>query len=259
MRRLTALSRSVSGKVALITGAASGIGRETARLFADEGAHVAVTDRAGADTDALVEEIREAGGSAHGWEMDVTDDARVRTTVDEVAGRFGALDIVVNNAGVARFSPIDADDYDQPWDESLAVLLTGPVQVVRAALPHLRAVDDARIVNVASTEAFGATRFGSPYAAAKHGVVGLTRSLAVELGREGITVNCVCPGPVDTGMTREIPPDQKATFAKRRTAIGRYAAPEEIAHGILGFCLPASSYMTGAVLPVDGGLLIRNA
>lgn len=245
--------------MALITGAASGIGRATAHLFADEGVHVAVTDRPGTAIGAVVDDIERSGGSARGWEMDVTDEAGVREAVDEVVARFGSLDIVVNNAGVARFSPIDAEDYEQPWQESLDVMLTGPARVIRAALSHLRAVTGARIVNIASTEGFGATRYGSPYTAAKHGVIGLTRSLAVELGREGITVNCVCPGPIDTGMTRDVRDQDKTVFAKRRTAIGRYAAPEEVAHGILNFCLPASSYMTGVVLPIDGGLLIKNA
>ena len=106
---------------------------------------------------------------------------------------------------------------------------------------------------------FGATKFGSPYTAAKHGVIGLTKSLAVELGREAITVNCICPGPINTGMTSEIDDQDKLIFAKRRTALGRYAEPEEVAHGTLNFCLPASQFMTGAILPVDGGLLIKNA
>ena len=114
-------------------------------------------------------------------------------------------------------------------------------------------------MNIASTEALGATRFGLPYTAAKTGVVGLTRSLAVELGREGITVNCVCPGPVLTGMTSAIPEKDRDEFARRRTILGRYADPEEVAHATLNFVLPASSFMTGAVLPVDGGVTIRNA
>ena len=140
------------------------------------------------------------------------------------------------------------------------MLLTGQVRVIRAALPYLRvAKDGGRIVNIASTEGWGATKFGSAYTAAKHGVIGLTKSLAVEFGSENITVNCICPGPIMTGMTASIPDQDKAIFAKRRTTIGRYGIPEEVAHGTLNFCLPASRYMTGAVLPVDGGLLIKNA
>jgi len=130
---------------------------------------------------------------------------------------------------------------------------------VRAALPHLRRSRCPRIVNIASTEALGATARDSPYAAAKAGVTGLTRALAVELGREGITVNCICPGPILTGMTGGIPEADRQTFARRRTALGRYGRPEEVAHMTLSLCLPAASYITGAVIPVDGGLMARNA
>lgn len=260
MARLSQLSRSVAGKVALVTGAASGMGRATAHLLADEGAHVAVTDLGADRVQATVDEIAGADLSGHGWTMDVADGARVQEVIDQIVDRWGGLDIVINNAGISRFAPIDTDDYEDQWAISLEVLLTAQTRVIRAALPHLRAAaDGGRIVNIASTEGWGATRFGSPYTAAKHGVIGLTKSLAVELGRENITVNCICPGPINTGMTAEIADEDKAVFAKRRTAIGRYGIPEEVAHGTLNFCLPASRYMTGAVLPVDGGLLIKNA
>jgi 3-oxoacyl-[acyl-carrier protein] reductase len=259
MTRLSTLSRSIAGRGALVTGAASGMGRATAHLFADEGALVAVTDLDKAAVDRVVKEIGEAGGKAQGWVLDVGSDSSVAEVVPEIAAAFGRLDIVVNNAGIARFTAIDAPDYYEHWNDSVNVLLTAHTRVIRAALPFLRKSDAARIVNIASTEALGATKFGSTYTASKHGVVGLTRSLAVELGPEGITVNCICPGPINTGMTSNIPDDQKKIFARRRTALLRYAEPEEVAHGTLNFCLPASRYMTGAVLPVDGGLTIRNA
>src|SRR4029453_2815406 len=142
---------------------------------------------------------------------------------------------------------------------SLNVLLTAHMRVIRAALPFLRKSDAARIVNIASTEALGATKFPTPYTGAKTGVIGLTRALAVELGPERITVNCICPGPIRTAMTADIPEEHKAIFARRRVALQRYAEPEEVAHGTLNFCLPASQYITGAVLPVDGGMTIKNA
>jgi 3-oxoacyl-[acyl-carrier protein] reductase len=259
MARLTKLSRSVADRGVLVTGAASGMGRATAHLFADEGAQVAVTDLDRDAVDRVVDEIKGAGGRARGWVLDVGSDAAVARVVPEIAQAFGRLDILVNNAGIARFSPIDGPDFEKLWSESLNVLITAHTRTIRAALPYLRKSDAARIVNVASTEALGATKYGSPYTAAKHAVVGLTRSLAVELGPERITVNCICPGPIRTGMTAAIPEDQKAIFAKRRTALLRYGDPEEVAHATLSLCLPAAQYVTGAVLPVDGGLTIRNA
>lgn len=259
MPRLTTLSRSIAGRAALVTGAASGMGRATAHLFADEGAHVAVTDRSEDAVAAVVREITDAGGSAAGWAMDVTDGARVKAVVDEAAARFGRLDVLINNAGVALVTGIDASDYEQVWNTSIDVLLTAHTRTVRAALPHLRRSDAARIVNVASTEGLGATRFASAYTAAKHGVIGLTRALAVELGREGITVNCICPGPIRTGITDGIPEDAKKEFARRRTILGRYGEPEEVAHATLSLVLPAASYITGAYLVVDGGVTVRNA
>lgn len=259
MPRLSQLSRSIVGRGALVTGAASGMGRATAHLFADEGALVAVTDVGAEGVQRVVDEITRAGGNARGWVLNVGDDAEVARVVPEIAAAFGRLDIVVNNAGISRFAPIDHADFVKNWNDSISVLPTAHTRVIRAALPFLRKSDAGRIVNIASTEALGATKYGSPYTAAKTGVIGLTRSLAVELGPEGITVNCICPGPINTGMTAAIQDEHKKIFAKRRTALLRYGDPEEVAHGTLNFCLPASRYMTGAVLPVDGGLTIRNA
>jgi 3-oxoacyl-[acyl-carrier protein] reductase len=259
MGRLSTLSRSIAGRAALVTGAASGMGRATAHLFADEGAHVVVTDRGADAIERVVREITDAGGSAAGWVMDVTDPAQVQTVIDAAAARFGRLDILVNNAGIALPTAIDAADYESIWATSLNVLLTAHTRTVRAALPHLRRSDAARIVNVSSTEGLGATRFASAYTAAKHGVIGLTRALAVDLGREGITVNCICPGPIRTGITDAIPEEAKREFARRRTILGRYGEPEEVAHATLSLVLPAASYITGAVLVVDGGVTVRNA
>lgn len=256
---MSRLSRSVKGSRVLVTGAGSGMGRATAELFAEQGAQVAVTDYTLAAAEAVAAELRTRGLAARAWKLDVSDPAEIAATVEEIALALGGLDIVVNNAGVSGFAAVDSDGYEAVWDRSLAILLSAHQRVIRAALPHLRKSSAPRIVNIASTEALGATAMDSPYAAAKAGVVGLTRALAVELGREGITVNCVCPGPISTGMTASIPDDQKATFARRRTALGRYGEPDEVAHVTLSLCLPAASYITGAVIPVDGGLTARNA
>ncbi|WP_374347281.1 SDR family NAD(P)-dependent oxidoreductase [Phenylobacterium sp.] len=254
------LSRSLKGSIALVTGAGSGMGKATAEILAAEGAHVAVTDYDAASAQAVADGITAAGGSAVAWAFDVSDKDRIKAVVAEVAERFGGLDIVINNAGISAFCPIDDEDhYDLIWDRAVNVLLTSHQRIIRAALPHLRRSKAARIVNIASTEALGATNRDSPYSAAKAGVTGLTRALAVELGREGITVNCICPGPIHTGMTSNVPDADKQTFAKRRTAMGRYGAPEEVAHMTVSLCLPAASYITGVTIPVDGGLMARNA
>lgn len=259
MTRLTSGDRSLAGRVAFVTGAGSGMGRATAYLFADLGARVVATDLNEAGLAETVAAIEGAGGQVMGRLLDVTDGAQVDATVTEVGAHFGRLDILVNNAGISRFTPVDADDYMEIWDRHVAVLLTAHVRAVRAALPLLRASDAARIVNIASTEGLGATPMGSPYSAAKTGVTGLTRSLAVELGPEGITVNCICPGPIRTGMTAAIPDEHKTIYAKRRTALKRYGEPEEVAQMTVSLCLPAASFITGAVIPVDGGLMARNA
>ena len=253
------LSRSVAGLTVLVTGAASGMGRATARVFAAEGAHVAVTDFAAEGAGKVAAEIAAGGGTAKAWRLDVADGDEIKAVVGDIAGHFGCLDIVINNAGLSVRVAIDDDGYDEAWVKGLAVLLTAQQRVIRAALPYLRKSKSPRIVNIASTEALGATALHSPYAAAKAGVTGLTRALAVELGRDGITVNCICPGPIETAMTARISDEHKATYARRRTALGRYGCPEEVAHMTLSLCLPAASFLTGAVIPVDGGLMARNA
>lgn len=259
MARLSELSRSVAGKVALITGAGSGMGRATAILFADEGANVAAVDQNAEPVEQVVSEIVAAGNIAAAWGCDVSHREAVNQMVEEVVARFGGLDILINNAGISAGMPLEADEYDSAWARVLAVDLTAMTHTIRAALPHLRKSTSPRIVNIASTEGLGATAGNSPYTAAKHGVIGLTRSLALEFGKEGITVNCICPGPIRTGMTAPIPEEAKQKYAHQRTALRRYGTPEEVAQMTLSFALPAASFLTGVALPVDGGLTIRRA
>jgi 3-oxoacyl-[acyl-carrier protein] reductase len=222
------------------------MGLAIAELFEAEGASVARADR---NPEGL------AGDAS--WELDISEVGAVERVVGEIVARLGPVDILVNCAGVSVPAPITADDYWRAWDLTLGVNLGGYVRMTRACLPHLAREPGGRVVNIASTEGLGATPFISPYTVSKHGVVGLTRSLACELGPLGVTVNCICPGPIRTGMTAAIPDDAKERFARRRVPLRRYGNPEEVAHMVLNLVLPASSYVNGAIVTVDGGLTAK--
>lgn len=259
MTKLTKLSRSVEGKVALITGAGSGMGRATVFVFAEAGAKVVVSDVNEKQIDEVAKEIGSSEVTCLKQALDVTNQKNINEAVTNVIKEFGQLDILINNAGISIPTTIDDENYEESWDKTFDVLLKGQVNLIRAALPFIRKSDCGRIVNISSTEGMGATPRISPYTSAKHGVIGLTRSLAAELGAEGITVNCICPGPINTAMTAAIPKEDKQIYARRRVPLKRYGEPEEVAHMTLSLCLPAASFVNGAVLPVDGGLSIKRA
>jgi 3-oxoacyl-[acyl-carrier protein] reductase len=229
-------SSSDGQRVAIVTGGASGIGRATADLLRAQGVQIAVFDRQGSDP------------------VDVTDEAAVAEAVEGVRRTLGPVDILVNAAGVAAGGEIDTQGYVDDWHRALDVNLTAMLHTVRACLPDLTRRGQGRIVNVASTEGLTAARRTGPYTVSKHGVVGFTRSLAVDLGRRGVTANAVCPGATLTGMTERIPEAERNRFARRHVPVGRYANPEEIAYVIVALCAPEASYVNGAIIPVDGGL-----
>lgn len=246
----------------VVTGAASGMGRATASLFADEGARVAVVDRVAGGAAEVADAITKEHGpsSAAAWALDVGRPDQIPRVVTEVADRLGPIDILVNNAGTVVPATFEGDGaaYEEAWQETISVNLSAHQRLVRACFPYLTRNGQGRVVNVASTEGIGASRFNSPYVAAKHGVIGLTRAMAVELGPLGVTVNAVCPGPIRTAMTAGIPEEAKQKFARRKVPLRRYGEPEEVAHATLSLCLPASSYVNGAVLVVDGGMTAKN-
>jgi 3-oxoacyl-[acyl-carrier protein] reductase len=260
MTRLSKLSRSIAGKSAIVTGAASGMGRATAHLFADEGARVAVVDLGADRVRAVVDEITKAGGTATGWTIDVSDGAQIHRLVSEVVQAFGGIDILVNNAGVSLLGGATTPEaeFEDGWNHTIEINLTAHARLIRAVLPHLHVGAAGRIVNIASTEGLIATGGLAAYTASKHGVIGLTKSFAVELGRTGVTVNCICPGPIRTGMTADIPEDDKEVYARRRVPLRRYGEPEEVAQMTLSLVLPAASFVNGAVVVVDGGMTIRH-
>ena len=258
MPRLTKLDRSIAGRVAVVTGAASGMGRATAHLFADEGARVAVVDRVGDGVERVVAEIEGVGGTARGYTLDVSEASAIPPTVDRIRADLGPVDILVNNAGMSRPAALTSAEWEDSWALTFEVNLTAQARLIRACHDDLIRNGDGRIVNIASTEGLGATKGMSPYTASKTGVVGLTRSLALEYGESGVTVNCICPGPIRTGMTAEIPDDAKEKFARRRVPARRYGDPEEVAQITLSLALPAASYLNGAIIPVDGGMMAQN-
>jgi 3-oxoacyl-[acyl-carrier protein] reductase len=261
--RLTTFSRSLAGTRVLITGAGAGMGRATAHLFADERARVAVVDLSAERVARVVAEISDVYGSESvaGFACDVADRQSLVSLIDDVARTLGGLDVLINNAGIALENSAfqDDDEYEANWSRTMDVNLAAHSRLIRLCLPHLRlAPNGGRVVNIASTEALVTAAGSVAYAASKAGVLGLTKSFAVELGRYGVTVNCVCPGPIRTDMTQSIDEEAKRTYARRRVPLGRYGEPEEVAQMTVNLCLPASSYVTGAVIPVDGGMTIRH-
>lgn len=246
-----------------MTGAASGMGRATAHLFADEGAKVLVTDVDRDGLDLVAGEIANAYGSetVRALSGDIAEVALQRSLVEIAVATWGGVDILVNNAGISRLSSVYSDDatFESHWDRTLAVNVTAHARLIRACLPWLlQAPCGGRVVNVASTEAIVATGGLAAYTASKHAVIGLTKSFAVELGRTGVTVNAICPGPIRTAMTASIPDEAKEKYARRRVPVRRYGDPEEVAHMTLNLCLPSASFVNGATVVVDGGMTVNH-
>ena len=255
------LSRSVAGARVLVTGAASGMGKATAQLFADEGARVFATDWDAEPLVAVTRDIQDLYGKdrANCRASNVADQADRVALVAAALDFMAGIDILINNAGISRITSVHSDDetFVANWDQSLAVNVSAHAHLIRLVLPHLLlAPHGGRVVNIASTEAIVATRGIAAYTASKHAVIGLTKSFAVELGRSNITVNAICPGPILTGMTSGITEESKEKYARRKVPLGRYGDPEEVAQMTLSVCLPASSFLNGASIVVDGGMSI---
>ena len=175
----------------------------------------------------------------------------------EVPARSGPIDIVVNAAGIGVGGLVGGDGYVDDWDRALAVNLTGPMLVVRACIDDLTASGHGRIVNVASTEALSSQRFTGAYSVSKHGLLGFTRSIAVDYARTGLTSNCICPGATDTPMVAGIPPERRAEFIRRNVPMGRWGTADEIAYMIVSLTSLEASFVNGAVITVDGGMTAK--
>jgi len=242
---------SLQNRTALVTGAARGIGAACAQALARAGAEVAVNDlAASAESDALVASIAAEGGKAWFLPFNVADSAAVKAGIAEAAARMGRLDILVNNAGI-RQDGIAMSMSDEQWRMVLEANLDGVFFCCRAALGLMRK-QGGSIVNISSVAAFAGSAGQANYSAAKAGVVGLTRSLALEYGGRGIRVNCVAPGIIATSMTEGLKPEFKDELA-RRIALGRFGLPEEVAQAVLFLASDMASYISGATIHVNGG------
>jgi len=247
----------LDGKVALITGAGHGQGAAGARLFASEGAAVAVADVNAANAEVVAKEIEAAGGRAVAIVADISDPAQVESMVDRTVTELGGLHILYNNAGIMIPGAVETFDLAD-WQQQWSVNVTGPFLCARFAIPHLKR-DGGVIVNTASTSGLIGEMGNVTYCTTKGAIVNFTRALAVDLARDGVRVNCLCPGWIDTGFNDpfiEASGGQEAVVAALDAYVpmNRQGSPEEIAQAALFLASDASSLMTGAIVPVDAGL-----
>lgn len=245
----------LQGEIAVVTGAAQGNGRAIALGLAEAGAAVALGDVQTDAVEQVAADIRTRGGRVYAAALDVTDPARCTAFAAETEASLGTVSVLVNNAGIIRRIAIDDPDYDSQWNATLAVNAGGMKNMVRALLPQLRRTR-GRIVNLGSINSFAAGPRATSYTASKGAVLQFTRALAAELAPEGIRVNGIAPGVIDTPMTEATRADPTAIGRfMAHTPMGRTGRPEELVGPVLFLASAMSSYVTGAMLPVDGGYL----
>lgn len=249
----------LEGKVALITGAGSGIGRAMSLLFAARGAAVAAVDIVAERADVTATTITDAGGRSAAFTCDVSDRASVVIAVSAIVDEFGPISILCCNAGILDGYAALLDTSEELWDAIIGVNLTGVFLTTRAVLPHMLAAGGGVIVNTASISGLVGGGGGAAYTASKHGVIGLTRQISLDYGAQGIRANAICPGPVDTAMTKDLmaSSDAAAMRAVRESPAGRFAQPEEIAKLALFLAGDDAAFMHGAAVVIDGGWTIH--
>ena len=252
------MSQRLKGKIAVVTGAGSGIGEATARLMAREGAIVVLADRAAPAAEAVARDIAAQGGTAEAREVDVGDAAAMRQMIEAVAQRHGRLDVLVNNAGYGiAANVVDTDEDD--WARLMRVNVDGVFHGCKYAIPIMRRQGGGAIVNTASAGALVGLRERAAYCASKGAVAALTRAMALDHATEGIRINCVAPGTIESPYFREInarsadPEASRATRAPRQP-MNRLGSPEEVARAIVFLASDDASFATGSTLVLDGGL-----
>jgi NAD(P)-dependent dehydrogenase (short-subunit alcohol dehydrogenase family) len=241
-----------SGRVVLVTGAASGIGKAIAELFSERGAQLALIDKS-----PHIESVASAlGGGARSWEADIVEDAQVARTVGEIAATLGRIDVLINNAGVGGIWPAEATS-SADWSRVISINLTGQYFVAREAAKHMLEAGRGRIVMMASQAALVGLDGHAAYAASKAGLLGMLRSMAVEWGPRGVTVNAISPTVVDTEMSAIFWGGEKGDRARAEIPVGRFVKPREIAYAAMFLASDAAAMINGANLIVDGGNTIR--
>ncbi len=254
------MANALDGKVTLVTGAASGIGRATAIAFAKAGARAVVIadiDEEGLDETAQM--VRDSGADALPVKTDVSRAADVENMVAKTISAFGRLDCAFNNAGTEGVMAPTADITEQNWDRTLDINLKGAWLCMKAELPHLLAADGGSIVNCSSVAGLVGFQGAGAYAASKHGMVGLTKSAALDYAPTGVRINAVCPGVIHTAMIDRVlanDPGMEPAFTAMEP-VGRMGRAEEVADAVVWLCSDAASFVTGQAIAVDGGLVAR--
>lgn len=252
---------SFESKVALVTGAASGLGLATAKAFAEAGASVVLADVSEEEVQTAARELSDKGHTTLALRCDVSDDAQVEAMVNQTVAAFGRLDAAYNNAGIQNVLAETADSSREDYDRVMGVNLRGVWSCMKFELQQMRKQGSGAIVNCSSLGGLlgGAER--GIYHAAKHGVLGFTKSAALEYATRGIRINAVCPGMIQTPMSDQMiaagQGEALATMLKNNVPMGRFGRPEEIADAVLWLCSPYASYVTGQSISVDGGYVMR--
>jgi NAD(P)-dependent dehydrogenase (short-subunit alcohol dehydrogenase family) len=253
------MTKEMESKVGLVTGGGSGIGRATALAFVRKGAKVVVADVAVNDGEETVRLIKESGGNAIFLKCDISKAAEVEAMVNKAVGTYGRLDYAFNNAGILGIMSAIVDYPEEIWNKVLSTNLTGVWLCMKYEIPQMLRQGGGAIVNTASVQGFVGGPGFSAYNASKHGVIGITKTVALEYAKAGIRVNAVCPGVIETPMNERIEsehPEMRSLLLERHP-VGRFGMPNEVAEAVVWLCSEAASFVTGHALVIDGGFIAQ--
>ena len=244
--------KRLENRIAIVTGAGQGIGKAIALGMAREGVALVIADLNKANAGAVKEEIERVGGKASALYTDISNEESVRGMIDATLNEYGRVDILVNNAGIFPTSPVEAMQ-EEEWDQVIGTNLVGTFLCSKAVVPHLLAQCSGRIISLTSGRAFQGARHGAHYAASKAGIIGFSKSLALELAPYGITVNVICPGITDTAQPRGHQTEEQIYAQGQRIPLGRIGQPEDLAGPAVFLASDAAGFITGQTILANGG------